>query len=219
MGDDKRDFESLWQKSDSLSSWSVADNDVRGLIPRLRKEKRSRVLDLGFGLGRHVVLFAGEGFATSGIEPSASGFRHCARWLQSKGLEADIRQADMLQLPFGDEEFDFVLCYNVIYHARLGDMESALAEIRRVLRKTGLLFFTLNSTRNEWCGKGTELEHNTFLNFEKGDGDHEHHYSDGEEVQRLLGGWRVERLREAEQNLAGKVYPGSWHWTILARKP
>ena len=219
MSDDDRDFESLWKKSDSLRSWSVADDEVRGLIPRLRKEKRSRVLDLGFGLGRHVVLFVGEGFETSGIEPAASGYRHCSRWLKSQSLEADIRQGDMLQLPFGDEEFDFVLCYNVIYHATLGDMESALREIHRVLRKTGLLFITLNSTRNEWCGKGTEVEPNTFVNPEKGDGGHEHHYSDGDEVQRLLAGWKVVRLREEEQTLAGQVYRGAWHWTILARKP
>ena len=33
----------------------------------------SRVQDLGSGIGRHVVLFAREGFEVHGMEPAASG--------------------------------------------------------------------------------------------------------------------------------------------------
>lgn len=219
MKQNNRDFETLWQQNGAQNPWRVPDNVVRGLIPRLRKERVSRVLDLGFGLGRHVVLFAREGFETFGIEPTASGFQHCTQWLQFEGLEADIRQGNMSQLPFRDGEFHFILSFNVIYHGTLADIQSALNEIQRVLRKTGLLFLTLNSTRNEWCGKGRELEHNTFVDPEKDDGDHKHHYSDCEEVQQLLAGWKIERMHEAEQTLAGKRFPGSWHWAILARKP
>lgn len=219
MKPDKRDFETLWQQNNVQSPWRLPDDEVEGLISRLRRERMSRVLDLGFGLGRHVVLFAREGFETFGIEPTSSGFQHCTEWLLSKGLEADIRQGNMLQLPFRNSEFDFIVSFNVIYHGTLADMQLALKEMERVLRKTGLLFLTLNSTRNKWCGKGIELEPNTFINPDKGDGDHKHHYSDRKEVQQLLTGWKIEVMREVEQTLAGKTIPGSWHWTILAQKP
>ena len=218
MNSDERNFETHWQKSDSESPWRIPDDEVSGLIIRLRKESASRVLDLGFGLGRHVVLFARERFKTYGIEPTESGFQHCTDWLKAEGLEADIGQGHMLQLPFPDSMFDFVISFNVVYHGTLADMETALQEINRVLRKSGLLYLTLNSTRNHWYGKGNELEHNTFVNPEKGDGDHKHHYSDRREVERILSGWELEMIRESELTLAGKTYPGSWHWMILARQ-
>ncbi len=218
MRKEGRDFNTLWEEEDSQSPWRVPDDQARDLVPRLRHEGLSTVLDLGFGLGRHVVLFAREGFETFGLEPTDSGFQHCTEWLKSEELNADIRQGNMLKLPFGDGQFDFVVSFNVIYHGTLSEMQTALREMHRVLRPKGLVFLTLNSTLNEWCGKGHEIERNTFINPDKGDGDHKHHYSDRHEVDQLLAGFEVETLQETEQTYAEKTYSGSWHWNILARK-
>jgi len=197
--------------------WSQPDRDVEDLIPELAQENVSRVLDLGCGLGRHVVLMAKSGFETYGLDSSSFAVEHCLKWLGAERLDANVCCADMCPLDFPDGFFDFIISWNVIYHATRACMIEALAEMGRTLRLGGLLYLTLNSTRNRHFGKGSEVEPGTFHNPEKGDGEHLHHYSDEHDVRDLLSHWRIESLKESEECLAGKPYPGSWHWKILAR--
>lgn len=212
-------WEAAWRERHSHELWSVPDTEVVALLETLRGEGVEKVLDLGFGLGRHVILFAREGFDTHGIEPTSSGFAYCEEWLKAEGLHADIRTGEMTELPYGDGFFDFVLSWNVIYHGTLSRLRKALEEIRRVARKGGLVYLTMNSTRNKHYGQGTEIEPDTFLNPMKMDGDLPHHYSDEGEVKALLEDWEVVRIEEREESLAGIIDPGSYHWMILARKP
>ena len=55
-----KNWDNLWRNKESLLLWSKPDHDVAGLIPKLKHEKVTRVLDLGFGLGIHLVLLARE---------------------------------------------------------------------------------------------------------------------------------------------------------------
>jgi SAM-dependent methyltransferase len=211
-------WEATWRERRSHELWSVPDAEVVALIETLRGEGVRRALDLGFGLGRHVILLAGEGFDTYGIEPTMSGFAYCEGWLEAEGLHADIRIGDMKELPYEDGFFDFVLSWNVIYHGTFLQLKRALEEISRVTRRYGLVYLTLNSTRNKHYGHGAEIEPNTFLNPMKADGDLPHHYSDEDEVRALFEDWDVLYRKEQEESLAGLLDPGSYHWMILARK-
>ncbi len=212
-------WEAEWRDRRSHDLWSVPDAEVVALLETLRSEGVERVLDLGFGLGRHVILLAREGYDTYGIEPTRSGFAYCREWLKAEGLRADIQIGEMTGLAYEDGFFDFVLSWNVIYHGTLHQLERALGEIRRVTLRGGLVYFTLNSTRNKHYGQGTEVEPDTFLNPMKADGDLPHHYSDEEEVLALLEDWDILSLKEQEESLAGMLDPGSYHWMILARNP
>jgi tellurite methyltransferase len=214
-----KNWEAAWSERGSHEQWSAPDTVVLALLETLRGEGAEKVLDLGFGLGRHVILFAREGFETYGIEPTRSGFTYCGNWLRGEGLRADIRIGEMTELPYGDGFFDFVLSWNVIYHGTLRQLRTALEEIRRVTWRGGLVYITLNSTRNKHSDQGREIEPGTFMNPEKSDGDLPHHYSDREEAESLFEEWDVLRMEEREESLAGWLDPGSFHWMILARKP
>jgi len=214
-----RTWETNWRERHSRELWTAPDSEVVELVRMLRSEDVRRVLDLGFGLGRHLIFFAREGFETYGIEPTTSGYAYCRDWLKAEGLRADIRIGDMSGLPYGDEFFDFVLSWNVIYHGTLAQLRRALEEIRRVTRRRGLVYLTLNSTRNKDCGHGTEVEPNTFMNPLKTDGDLPHHYSDGEEVKGLLEDWDMMRVEEREESFADTLHPDTYHWMVLVRKP
>ena len=213
-----RTWEAAWRERHSRELWSVPDTEVVALLKTLRSEDVERVLDLGFGLGRHVILFAREGFDTYGIEPTQSGFAHCKEWLEAEGLHAHIRIGEMTELPYEDDFFDFVLSWNVIYHGTFLQLKRALEEIHRVTRRDGLVYLTLNSTRNKHYGHGTEIEPNTFLNPMKADGDLPHHYSDEKEVTALFEDWDVVHMKEQEESFAGMLDLDSYHWMILARK-
>ena len=213
-----RTWDDLWQGADSRSLWAAPDEGVVGLVPMLRGQGVRRVLDLGCGIGRHLVLLARSGFETYGMDSSQRGIEHCRSLLTDQGLEADLSSGEMKSLAYRDSVFDFVLSWNVIYHGTWQEMTSVLKEVHRVLQSRGLFYLTLNSTRNSWCGKGTEVEPNTFGNPEKGDGQHLHHFSDEDDLTDLMSDWDIENMEESEQAFSGNRQQGSWHWTILARK-
>ncbi len=51
----------------------------------------------------------------------------------------DVRVASLLDIPFGDKEFDAVWCANSLEYLNDGELPRALAEFERVLRPGGLL--------------------------------------------------------------------------------
>src|SRR5207302_422653 len=59
---------------------------------------------------------------------------------------ADLQQANLESLPFGDGEFDAVLCSQVIEHVL--DAPAALRELTRVLRPGGVLILSTDNARN-----------------------------------------------------------------------
>ncbi|MBI2190609.1 MAG: class I SAM-dependent methyltransferase [Planctomycetes bacterium] len=44
-------------------------------------------------------------------------------------------EANLLALPFGDRQYDFTLCINVLHHVVPGDLSRALAELARITRR------------------------------------------------------------------------------------
>ncbi len=62
----------------------------------------------------------------------------------ARGVEAII--GDVVDLPFGDESFDCAVAAWMLYHA--SDLDQALAELRRVLRRDGCLIAATSSERN-----------------------------------------------------------------------
>lgn len=211
-------WDRIWSRTDARDLWSLPDPDVEALVPILREEGVSRVLDLGCGMGRHTVLLAASGFETYATDLSGQGIERCRTWLAVEGLVATITRQSMAALAYPDDSFGFVVSWNVVYHAVRDDIVSTLAEIYRVTRRNGLLYLTLNSTRNRKYGKGTEIEPGTFDDPESGEGHHLHHYSDRADAEKLLSAWKIERIEESEVWLDGKIRADTWHWMILARK-
>ena len=62
-----------------------------------------------------------------------------------KGKKLTVKVANVLNLPFEKESFDFVLCQGVMHHT--SNPEKAVKECYRVLKKGGYAYFQI-------CGKG-----------------------------------------------------------------
>jgi SAM-dependent methyltransferase len=211
-------WDELWRDHKNRKPWIEPEEGFLDLIPTLKEERVSRTLDLGCGIGRHCIVLAAEGFETYGIDASVAAIEYCRTWMNTAALCATVRHGNMQALSYPDRFFDFVLSWNVIYHTTRQGMTEILAEIERVLRIDGLLYLTLNSTRNKHCGSGNEVEPNTFIDADKADGRHLHHYSDAADARDLLSRFHIESIAEAEQGPPEHVISGSWHWIILARK-
>ena len=104
-----------------------------------------RVLDLGCGMGRHVKFLAQFGFDAFGCDYSSQGVLHTKELLNSSGLKADVREADMLELPYDD-----LISYGVLFYAKDEvEIKKALSEVYRVLKKGGSAFFQVRNLEDD----------------------------------------------------------------------
>ena len=99
-------------------------------------------LDAGCGDGRYFRAFAGE------LPERRSGVDISERILETARTHdpgAELRQANLEQLPFADGEFDLVLSTQVIEHVL--DPPLAARELARVLRPGGVLVISTDNAR------------------------------------------------------------------------
>jgi SAM-dependent methyltransferase len=101
--------------------------------------RAEHALDLGCGDGRLTAeLDAGELTAADVSRVALDRARHRLPGARFAELEPDA------PLPFGDGEFDLVLCAETVEHVR--DLQLLLSEARRVLRPGGTLAITTPAT-------------------------------------------------------------------------
>lgn len=92
----------------------------------------ARALEIGCGLGRVVKHYASQGFAISGIERSMVAVER----LNAQAPTLDVRQGDVMTLPFADATFDVVMAFGLFHNLENG-LNQALAETARCLRPGG----------------------------------------------------------------------------------
>ncbi len=106
------------------------------------------VLDAGCGTGASLSWARDELRASSiaGIDISPHAIEFCHR----RGIDA-VSTGSVLELPFEDERFDVVLCWDVLQHLSTdgGDVR-ALREVRRVLKPGGAALLRSNSRLGMW---------------------------------------------------------------------
>ncbi len=98
---------------------------------------RHRMLDAGCGTGGNVEFLARYGQVV-GIDLMALATQYATQRVPSQ-----VARASVVALPFGDESFDLVTSFEVLYHRAVLDVSQALAETLRVLRPDGYLLVRL----------------------------------------------------------------------------
>lgn len=141
------------------------ENVIRFLAANYPRDRHDelRILDLGCGAGRHVVLLAKEGFNAHGVDGSQGAVDLTKAWLDRERLKADVRQSPMTSLPFKDGFFHGVIEVSVLIHNPPREIRKIVSEVHRVLRPEGRGFFLLLSRRDFLYGRGEEIEPSTFL--------------------------------------------------------
>lgn len=134
---------------------------INGKFPQDRRAG-SKILDLGFGTGRHVIYLAEEGFQTFGIEHSIPAVEIARDWLAEKGLRAELKTGSALDGPLWDEEFDAVIDISCIQHNPYADMEKIIANVYQVLKPGGFFFSVLKTPYDSVRQTGTKLRGITY---------------------------------------------------------
>lgn len=96
--------------------------------------KTNKILDIGAGKGYFLEVAKERGWEVYGTEFSAE----CVASTREKGIE--LFQGNLLNASFSDEQFDIVVCIEVIEH--LITPKETTDEIHRILRKGGITYIT-----------------------------------------------------------------------------
>ena len=230
-------WQEIWRDEGAKRLWGVPDRQVVELARAWKTEGSvRRVLDLGCGVGRHVLHLAREGFEVYGSDHSQAAVATCRQWIQAEGLDAEIWCGEPEEVPQPDGFFDAAIAFNSIYHGTPDRVDGALRLLHARLRPEGRCFVTLLSRRNRMYGKGEALGPHTFISqgmFHQlfahgGERGVAHHFSSEEEVHRLLRGFKVESLRHEELALPASrpradgsewfKIPGAYFWRVVASR-
>ena len=208
----KDSFEEIW-KNPSIESYY--------LLNRWSSLKMKKFLDLGCGLGRHTILFAQNGFNVSCFDISEDAIDRTRKWCEEENLKVDYKIGDMLKLPYKDNEFDCILCRNVISHTDTEGMKVIVNELKRVLKKDGECYLTLGS-KDTWGFKQENWplkDQNTRIKMEKGpEYKTPHFYADYNLCQELFKDFEIINIYQVidyfESN--GKLRD-SYHYHLLIK--
>ncbi|HEY9804687.1 MAG TPA: bifunctional 2-polyprenyl-6-hydroxyphenol methylase/3-demethylubiquinol 3-O-methyltransferase UbiG [Leptolyngbyaceae cyanobacterium] len=104
-----------------------------------------QVLDIGCGGGLACEFLAQQGASVYGFDLSFNSIKTAQEHARKNYLEISYNQGVAESLPFNNEQFDVILCCDVLEH--VNDWHQVISEAYRVLKPRGLfLFDTINRT-------------------------------------------------------------------------
>lgn len=115
----------------------ISSNDfrVKEVLKFFGQPSDKKILDLGCGKGRFCRKIKDAGFPNIiGAEPSTK----LIEIARENNKDVEFFQASATNLPFEDNEFDFLISIEVLEH--IPDTEGAIKEMKRVLKPGGKLF-------------------------------------------------------------------------------
>lgn len=194
--------------------------EVVKVVSILRFRGAKRVLDLGFGAGRHIVYLAKLGFMMYGTDISKRGEQVTRNWLEQEGLQAELVMSDMTVIPYPDDFFDACICRGVITHNTVSGICACIAEMRRTLSPGGIVMCTFISRESSEYRRGEEIEPHTFVPNEGIEAGVPHHFVDEEETRSLMQCFKaieVYHLKHGGLIDVGTPYLSA-HWVFVGEK-
>lgn len=98
------------------------------------------ILEVGFGSGLTFLNLNGMYKKIYGLDLSCD-VEEVARVFASLGIQPELRNGDVLNLPYQNDQFDTVLLISILEHLKPEDLDRAFSEIKRVLKPGGQVIY------------------------------------------------------------------------------
>jgi SAM-dependent methyltransferase len=123
---------------------ATMDQVLREVSPHCERVRPgAHVLELGAAQGLFLNVLRRSGYDACGIEPWEPAIETGREVARRTGVETDIRQGRAEDLPFEEDQFDFVFALSVMEHVR--DPMAVFSEVHRVLEPGGGFYFHTTS--------------------------------------------------------------------------
>jgi ubiquinone/menaquinone biosynthesis C-methylase UbiE len=110
--------------------------------------KKGKALDICCGAGTNTVYLAEKGFEVTGIDISSKAIEYAKKKAEQANVKINFMMQNFVNLPFGDEEFDFVFDMGCFHHVEIEDRPKFIKGVHRVLKKGGNYLLTCFSYKN-----------------------------------------------------------------------
>ncbi|OZI12706.1 methyltransferase type 11 [Bacillaceae bacterium SAS-127] len=110
--------------------------------------EKIKVLDLGCGIGRHVIFFEKMSINAFGIDLSVEAIERAHEWAAVEKIDLfkeKVVQGSVENLPWVDETFNFIISHGVLDSMPFTIAKEAVREAHRVLIEDGLFYCDLIS--------------------------------------------------------------------------
>ena len=98
------------------------------------------ILEVGFGSGLTFLNLNGMYKKIYGLDLSCD-VNEVEQVFASLGIKPELRNGNVLNLPYQENQFDTVLLISILEHLKPGDLERAFSEIKRVLKPGGQVVY------------------------------------------------------------------------------
>lgn len=158
---------------------------VQGLV-FLKERNAESILELGFGQLNDARFFASHGFRVHGLDFSRTAVQMAGETIAKENLTGiTVQEFDYSDpLPFPDEKFDAVYSHFSLHYFDQGKTCRVFTEIRRVLKRAGLLIFNVKSVKDWKYGVGNAIGPDMF--DDAGNPGHIRHFFRRESLEELL---------------------------------
>jgi tRNA (uracil-5-)-methyltransferase TRM9 len=139
----------------NLRHWSRFTTELETLAKRWQ---RGKLLNLGCAHGPDFLPFR-RGFELYGVDFSAEMLKFARKYSKKFGFSVKLALADVRELPYPDETFDWAISVATYHHLSSGEHQAALNELRRVLKPGGEAFISVwNRGQPRFWFKSKELK-------------------------------------------------------------
>lgn len=152
-----------------------------------------KLLDAGCGTGYLLDFVADHNCKGVGIDVSS----YAIKTAQKNYPHLSFKVSGITKIPFKENHFDKILCFNVIEHLEEIDQQKAMKEFRRVLKRNGILVIGTNIKDS--------LSWRLFNIFFGGDPTHKREFGAGEFIEFVNQFFHVEEY--ARSGCIGRFFP------------
>lgn len=175
-------------------------------------KRKSKILDLGCGTGRHSVFLSERGHEVYALDKSKIALSKIKKTKNIKFYNENI-----LESKFPNESFDAIISIMVLHHNTLENIKNYFKKIKFILKKEGLLCFSVLSSDDSRFNTGQKIEKGTNLNIEETfDAEIPHHFFTKNEIKKILKKYEILEI-EKTSRLSAYGFKEFIHWDVIAR--
>lgn len=202
-----------WEKI--YKEYGVVQTEVMPCVKKftnfmLRENKKSlKLLDSGCGSGRHTIFIINkltnhhQDFYLEAFDISKEAIKITKEVLKkSKAVKAPVHLFSHSldkKLPYKNEGFDGIISTLVMEHGILKQIKKRVNDMKRILKKGGLLAFSVPSIEDPRYLTGENIEPGTKINLPQKDGYLPHHFFSTQEVENLFSGFEILYKKKQER--------------------